>query len=371
MTIPARVVAIIRPIAYVLGGLIALVFYVLAIWHAPEFLVNRDVLSRVAPEQRLQAEHNARLIVISVGGALVVGTGLLYTARNYRLAHRGQVTERFTKALERLGSEELYVRIGGVHALEHVMRDSSEHHGDTVEVLVAFIRDQAPRRSTESVPVTQWMHPPIEPGVAALPEEPAADVQAALTALGRRPDRAGCERAQINLCDLHLEGAQLKGARLAGVNLSNTQLHRADLRAVELQRADLRGTQLLSADLVDAQLQQADLRGAQLQGALLVDAQLQHADLRGARLQGAVLVEAHLYGTDLVGAEIQGESLRRARLRGAMLTEAQFRDAVRVAAAELQGESLTGMRLQRATLIEAHFQGVILTKTEPPKPEAG
>jgi len=54
--------------------------------------------------------------------------GLLYTARNYRLSRRGQVTDRFTTALERLGSSELYVRIGGVHALEHVMRDSADHH---------------------------------------------------------------------------------------------------------------------------------------------------------------------------------------------------------------------------------------------------
>ena len=55
-----------------------------------------------------------------------------------------QVTDRFTKALERLGSSELYVRIGGVHALEHVMRDSADHHDDVIEVLTEFIRDRAP-----------------------------------------------------------------------------------------------------------------------------------------------------------------------------------------------------------------------------------
>ena len=64
-----------------------------------------------------QVRYNARVLVISVGGAIVVGTGLLYTARNCRLSRRGQVTDRYTIALERLGSSELYVRIGGVHAL--------------------------------------------------------------------------------------------------------------------------------------------------------------------------------------------------------------------------------------------------------------
>ena len=79
--------------------------------------------------------------MISVGGAFVVIIGLLYTGRNYRLSRRGQVTDRFTVALERLGSSELYVRIGGVHALEHVMRDSTDHHDDVLEVLTAFLRD--------------------------------------------------------------------------------------------------------------------------------------------------------------------------------------------------------------------------------------
>jgi len=37
-----------------------------------------------------QDAYNARVLVISVGGAIVVGTGLLYTARNYRLSRRGQ-----------------------------------------------------------------------------------------------------------------------------------------------------------------------------------------------------------------------------------------------------------------------------------------
>ena len=132
-----------------------------------------------------QDRYNARVLVISVGGAVVVGTGLLYTARNYRLSRRGQVTDRFTTALERLGSSELYIRIGGVHALEHVMRDSADHHDEVIEVLTKFIRDRAPRCARQSDhPV--WMHP-VTGSVPDLPSEPTPDIQAALTAVGHRP----------------------------------------------------------------------------------------------------------------------------------------------------------------------------------------
>ena len=88
-------------------ALAAATVYGLALWRAPSW----------AHATTPQGGYNARVLVISVGGAIVVGAGLLYTARNYRLSRRGQVTDRFTIALERLGSSELYVRIGGVHAL--------------------------------------------------------------------------------------------------------------------------------------------------------------------------------------------------------------------------------------------------------------
>jgi hypothetical protein len=96
-------------LARVLTWLVATVFvvvgaaaYGLALWRVPSWMHARSSQDR----------YDARLLVVSVGGAVVVGLGLLYTARNYRLSRRGQVTDRFAQALERLGSEEIYVRIG-------------------------------------------------------------------------------------------------------------------------------------------------------------------------------------------------------------------------------------------------------------------
>lgn len=104
------------------------------VWNAPLLLVP-DLRSpmptpsgtsppALSPAERATAAYNARVLVLSLADATVVVAGLLYTARNYRLSHRGQVTDRFTKALERLGSSELYVRIGGIHALQQVLHDS-------------------------------------------------------------------------------------------------------------------------------------------------------------------------------------------------------------------------------------------------------
>jgi hypothetical protein len=157
---------------WALAGILGLAVVVVALWRAPEWM------HAIKPQDR----YNARVLVISVGGAIVVLTGLLYTARNYRLSWGVQVTNRLTIALGQLGSSELHVRNSGVHALEHVMHDSADHHDDVIEVLTVFIRARAPRRARQSDRQV-WMHP-VTGSTPDLPSEPTPDIQAALTALG-------------------------------------------------------------------------------------------------------------------------------------------------------------------------------------------
>src|SRR4051794_17075851 len=175
-----------------------------------------------------------------------------YTARSYRLSHRGQVTDRFTKASERLSSPDVDARLGGSSTLPHVANDSRPHHDDVVEVLEAFIR----RRAPATRPTRLWPHDPL------LTDRPAADVQAALTALASRPHRP--ERRQLDF-----SGLQLTGARLIGVVLRGADLHGADLSDATLGSTDLSGTDLSGANLTGANLRDANLRDANLSDAYL------------------------------------------------------------------------------------------------------
>jgi hypothetical protein len=297
--------------------------YGVALWRAPVWM------HATTPQDR----YNARVLVISVGGALVVGTGLLYTARNYRLSRRGQVTDRFTIALERLGSTELYVRIGGVHALEHVMRDSPDHHDDVMEVLTEFIRGGVPHVARQS-DHQAWMHPVTGSVPDPPPEEPTPDVQAALTALAHRPLRP--ERGGINLSGLHLTNAVLNGVDLTGAtlndaNLTGARLNGANLTGAILWDANLTGAALHDANLTVARLHDANLTDAGLNGANLTDAGLHGANLTGARLDGANLTVADLWDANLIGARLDG-----ANLTGARLYRAKWTDA------DLDGAKLTG-----------------------------
>ncbi|MDT5082421.1 MAG: hypothetical protein QOJ80_7058, partial [Mycobacterium sp.] len=64
----------------------------------------------------------------AVGVAVAAFTGLIFTYQQYRLSQQaqviteqGQVTDRFTKAVEQLGSEDkVNVRLGGIYSLERL-----------------------------------------------------------------------------------------------------------------------------------------------------------------------------------------------------------------------------------------------------------
>ncbi|WP_159041093.1 pentapeptide repeat-containing protein [Streptomyces sp. CFMR 7] len=271
---------------------------------------------------------------------LGAGIALLFTAFNYRLTHRGQVTDRFIKALERLGSEELYVRIGGVLALEQIIQDAPDQTAHAVQVLNVFLRRRAPghheatsttgrrdritvarqaaRRGSGSV-VSSTPHP----------DRPEADVGCALRVLSRPEVRKHISPHQkLDLSVLHLEGATFDEADLAGATF-----HGANLTNVGLVGANLTGAWFIGANLTRAALVDADLASALLDGADLTCTVLAGTNCTGARFDGADLTGALLYGADLRKATgLTVEQVLAARLSPATQLPAEIAQDPRVTA---------------------------------------
>jgi hypothetical protein len=64
--------------------------------------------------------------------------------RQLEVAQQGQVTERFTRAIDQLGNTNLDVRLGDIYALERIANDSPQDRATVAEVLTAFVRGHAP-----------------------------------------------------------------------------------------------------------------------------------------------------------------------------------------------------------------------------------
>lgn len=297
-----------------------------------------------------------------IGGAFFILT-IIVAYLNYKVSQEKHTTDLLTKAVEQLGSEKLEVRLGGIYALERIARDSEKDHWPLMEVLTAYVRENAP-----------W--PPKEvkqakglPDLGEKPDsfvkrleakltykiKPRADIQAILTVINRRErtfKKGEAMRLDLRHTDLrgadlwrgHLEGVYFVGTHLEGANLQRAHLENADLLLAHLEDADLWKAHLEEANLNLTHLEGSKLSHAFLKGTCLVGAHLEKAHLIGAHLEEAVLTEANLEGailssarlegasflyTKLEGASLNGAHLEGADLRGALnLTEDQIRQAI-------------------------------------------
>src|SRR5829696_8830704 len=101
-------------------------------------------LTRENTEKQLQAtrENTERQLQVAREGQERTQEA---TRETLRISEQGQITERFTRAIDQLGETELEIRLGGIYALERIAKDSPERDYSTVmEVLTAYARENAP-----------------------------------------------------------------------------------------------------------------------------------------------------------------------------------------------------------------------------------
>jgi hypothetical protein len=204
-------------------------------------------------------------------GGLAILTGAIIGAANLvatqRLQWRGQVTERFSKAIEQLGQPDasLDVRVGAVYALEQIAHDSRELHWPIMEVLTAYLRVHAPYPPRFSTQDAANSARPTDTNSPWPP--PPADVQAIATVVGRRRTKHDPPEQRLDLAHVDLRGVRWTNAELNGVNLRGARLDGANLREAKLIGADLRVAGLFGTNLRAARLEGAKLRGAHLEWA--------------------------------------------------------------------------------------------------------
>ncbi|MCP2358328.1 hypothetical protein HD597_005348 [Nonomuraea thailandensis] len=253
--------------------------------------------------ERIEMVSNARHILLQaatglvvVGGLVFTGAGLVYTSRTLAVSEQGQITDRYTKAAEQLGSDKRDVRLAGIYALQRLATDSPRDRDTIRNVLAAFVRGRdacTPAAGKTTLPTQCTI---AHEKLRTIPSiRPEADVFAALTIA---PALANHDASITSQADF------------SHVRFPRANLFRANLSGADLRGADLSGADMAEAGLRDAALVGAKLRDARLIGADLSDAYLNGADLRGANLHGAVLNGTSLYGADLRGADLSGADLR-------------------------------------------------------------
>jgi uncharacterized protein YjbI with pentapeptide repeats len=275
------------------------------------------------------------------------------------LSRQGQITDRFTKAVEQLGAKEkLEVRLGGIYSLETIANESRDLHWPILEVLSSYVRMNAPvvPEGSGKSPATSSLV--LNTIVLNEALHPPADIQAILKVLGRREHRDWEPNSPLDFSKTDLRGASLKDARLEKVIFFETRLDLSHLEVAQLNESNLNG-----ADLSYAHLGHAHLHGAQLGEAVLWGTDLADADLSAADFYRAKLVSATLIGADLSSAQLTGADLSSAYIYDAKLQGANLHSAV-LSYAHIEGTDLSSVKdLSQAQINVA--VGNALTKLPP------
>jgi Pentapeptide repeats (8 copies) len=167
------------------------------------------------------------------------------------------------------------VRLGGIYALERIAHDSPRDHWTIVEVLTAYVRQNAPAPSPSSTNRDELGEEAYYSLLDSI--RPSVDVQAVLTVLGRRQRGPGREEPRI-------------------LDLSRTDLRGADVHDAHFENV------LLFETLLDG----ANLIGAHFEGAHFIVTSLVHARVEGTHFEGAQFSGTHLFNVDLGKAYVAG-----------------------------------------------------------------
>jgi hypothetical protein len=293
---------------------------------------------------------NRDLLVKTYGAIVIIGT-LAFTATTFWLqqqtlalqqetqasAVRGQISDRYSKAVEMLSSSSESMRLGGIHVLISLM-DEEDYRQPIRSVLAGFVRDYKQPNPKPPKPTRACEN---------IGYRPPSDVQTALTALVAKPKKGDYP--------LDLRGAYLAGAELQNAYLEEAQLDRADLTGAFLTFAHMRG-----ARLRQSQLQYACIQDASMDSVALQDSHLGHANLVLTEMRGADLVCANLDHADLTQvvmswddptgphAALRDTSLRSSILQGTRMRYIVFENAD-FTGADVSTLDITGADLRRTT----------------------
>ncbi|UWR90867.1 pentapeptide repeat-containing protein [Phaeobacter inhibens] len=272
---------------------LAMTFYLVEIGLGVRRLV--DLLGNELAKAEPQAEA-LRFLAHSIGilVAILAGSATIFFAsirvwtneRNTTATEQGLITDRINKAVEGLGAEKtvkqqrqgsegalLYeddangepdlkkpimaeitkpnieVRIGSILALERLAKENLDFHIQIMEILCAYVRnnapcdDPSPTGNLESVPV------------------PRDDIQIAIKCLGRRRKSGKQTEASLSF-RLNLRGCDLTRVDFREQDFSGAIFHHSHFKEAIFRDTQLRGSDFSFCNIKDTIIFKCDLTGS-------------------------------------------------------------------------------------------------------------
>jgi uncharacterized protein YjbI with pentapeptide repeats len=235
------------------------------------------------------------------------------------LEHEEEVGVEGDWTVFRVTEPNLEVRIGSILSLERIAQDTTLYdngrdHVLIMEILCAYVKENAPIRDTKARPSGIISTDDVQDARIWAANSPnlRADIQMALNVIGRRSDeQVKIERSHKSgdhHYKLDLSFVDIRRARLAGLNFSGALLHGSWLDGSDLKGTNFQGANLFESGFVGVKASKSHFQGANFS-----------ADFSGAWLNQATF---EFYETDDSEAVFSSRHGRRSNFGGAQLIDA-------------------------------------------------
>ena len=353
-------------ISFLLNAVVILLLAVMVCW--VYFLIDAEakvIFTNIEVGSIIKLIENKLKIEFSlIGSALIAIIGLkLFLHRLEKqekqidLQRKQRTDDRFTTAVELLGSSETSARTGAIYSLYHLAIEDEKYRKEVAQILCSHIRSKTNEAKYKE----------------EHKDRPSNEIQSTIDLLLKDKDgnkglycqdfakeksfpQANFEYAylvKVDFYDAQCQGAGFSYAQCQGADFRFAQCQGAKFNEVQCQGADFFYAQCQKAYFIDAQCQGAKFTLAQCQGANFTFAQWQEADFNLAQCQGAYFDKAQCQGAVFLNAQCQGAYFRSAQCQGANFYKAQC-----------QGAGFNHAQFQGVNFSEAQCQGAYFYETQ-------
>lgn len=193
-------------------------------------------------------------------------------------------------------------RLGALYSLERLLAESIRDQRTIIETLCAYVRENSPLEIPEGDAEAQQLFRGKNPPSATH----RADVQAALTIIGRRPE---CVRVRAATENWRLD---LRGSNLISYDFSHLNFERADFDNSFLNAANLIGGRFEWCYFRGVFFRSADLTNASFRNSTFSHCDVTKSKIASTDFRSATLIEIDLRNANVASIDIRGTNLEKA-----------------------------------------------------------
>ncbi|NIY79039.1 pentapeptide repeat-containing protein [Celeribacter sp. HF31] len=205
--------------------------------------------------------------------------------------NEGDILERFSDEIGRTSGDwsvqertvpNLEARIGAIFSLERIAQDSLRDHLQIMEILCAYVRENAPAKNMEP---------------SGFPFKKArADIQTAIRVIGRRSDIQKSAESQKQF-RLDLRNVDLSGADFTGLDFTGAIFFNSKFEGAIFQDSKLSGANFNYSLLNFSDFRRSELIGCQFENvSVTVDGGMQFLNFTYGNTYGSSILGANLTG---------------------------------------------------------------------------